>query len=477
MVARGTLRYSMGTTLSRTVRLNEEAHGVARVRLLSTTGPWRALRHRDFRLLWLGQLVSVTGSQMRVVAVAWQVYLISHDALQLGILGLSQAIALMTFSLIAGVAADAFDRRRLLTVVQAILACTSLVLALTTATRHTSLPLIYVVTFLAAAASAFDYPTRQALVSALVPRDELPGALALNALLFNVASIAGPLLGGLAIGVIDVGGTYTADVLSYLAVIAALLAMRPINGPVAPRARASVGAWRDGFAYLRARPVLLGLMALDFCAMFFGSPQGLLPIYARDILRVGAQGLGALLSAGAVGAVLSVAFAGRLSRVHRQGLGVLVGVGAWGGCIVLFGLTNGPLWPGAPWRALSWQGPLALAFVLLAGAGAADLVSMVLRNTIVQLSTPDEMRGRVGATNAIFIIGGPTLGQFESGVVARFLTPQLSALTGGLTCLLATALIAVLVPDVRRYHANPEQRAPLHERAVAHAGSPANLDA
>jgi MFS family permease len=423
---------------------------VERVRIWAREGPWRTLRYRDYRLLWLGQLVSVTGSQMRVVAIAWQVYVIGHNPLQLGLLGLSQAVAQIGFSLVAGVVADATDRRRLLVVVQSVLACGSLALALTTATGVISLPLIYTIAFLMSAASAFDYPTRAALIPALVPAAELPDALSLNALLFNLATIVGPTLGGFAIVAIHVAGTYGVDCISFLGVVAALLAMRPLAAPVGGRPRADLAALMDGFAYLRAHPVLLGLMALDFCAMFFGSPQALLPIYARDILRVGPQGLGLLVSAGAIGAVLGVGFSGRLRSVRRQGLGVLLAVACWGACIVGFGLTNGPLWPGA---RVAWQGPFWLAVALLAGAGASDLVSMVLRNTIVQLSTPDAMRGRVSATNAMFIIGGPSLGQFESGVVANLLTPQLSALTGGLACLLATALIAIAVPGIRRYHA------------------------
>jgi MFS family permease len=448
--------------------------GVGRARAWLRGGPWRALRSRDFRLLWLGQLVSVTGSQMRIVAIAWQVYLVKQDPLQLGILGLTQAVALIIFSLVAGVVADAFDRRQLLIVVNATLACGSLTLALATQFHVISLPLIYAVAFLMAAVSAFDYPARQALIPSLVTAAELPDALAINSLVFNLASIVGPTLGGLAIAIAGVTGAYGADASSFLVVTAALVAMRgvKVRGTGAKRGN-PVSAWLDGFAYLRGRPVLLGLMALDFCAMFFGSPQALLPIYARDIFHGGPAALGILSSAGAVGAVAGVFFVARLRGIRRQGLGVLLGVAAWGLCIVLFGLTNGPLWPGQPWQTLSWQGPFWLAFVFLAGAGASDLVSMVLRNVILQLSTPDEMRGRVSATNAIFIIGGPSLGQFESGVVARFLTPQLSALTGGLACLAATGLIAWRVPAVRRYHAgmygapNGAQPAPVLDEAIA----------
>lgn len=441
----------------------QRERGVQFVRTWVREGPWRSLRHRNFRLLWWGQLVSVTGSQMRTVALGWQVYLISGDALQLGILGLSQALALMSFSLIAGVASDAMDRRKLLTIAEAVLACGSATLAVSTIFHFVSLPLIYVVAFAMSAVSAFDYPARQALIPSLVPSEELPDALSVNALLFNLASIVGPALGGLAIARLGLGGTYTMDAVSFLVVVGSLLAMSPIPAPTTARPRADFQAWRAGFTYLRTRPVLLGLMALDFCAMFLGSPQALLPIYASDILRVGPQGLGALLAATAVGAVGGVFFTSQLRRISRQGLGVLLGVGAWGGCIVLFGLTNGPILPGAPWRHVAVQGPFWLAFLLLAGAGAADLVSMVLRNTILQLSTPDAVRGRVSATNAIFIIGGPALGQFESGVVASWLTPQISVLTGGLACLLATGAIAIWIPGVRRYRAGtyvPEEAPP-----------------
>lgn len=435
----------------RMARGSERAGTAGRLRAWAREGPWTTLRYRDYRLLWCGQLVSVTGSQMRVVAVAWQVYLISHSALLLGVVGLAQGLAMMAFSLVAGVVADARDRRRLLIVVQSALACGSAVLALSTITHLVSLPMIYAVVFLMSAVSAFDFPARQALIPTLVAREDLPNALSLNTLLFNLATIIGPSLGGLAIGIIGVGGTYVADMVSFLAVASALLAMRPLAVPAAGRPRAGFASLLEGFSYLRARRFLLGVMALDFCAMFFGSPAGILPIFARDILRVGPFGYGLLISAGAVGAVIAVGFSGRFRFIRRQGLGILIAVGVWGTCIVAFGLTNGPLWHGAFWRQASWQGPFWLAFTLLAGAGAGDLVSTVLRGTMVQLSTPDQMRGRVSATNAMFIIGGPALGQFESGAVAGLLTPQLSVLTGGLACLLATGIIAVTIPGVRQF--------------------------
>lgn len=440
-------------------RTGDRSGTARRLRAWAREGPWTTLRYRDYRLLWCGQLVSVTGSQMRVVAVAWQVYLISHSAVLLGVVGLAQGLAMMAFSLVAGVIADAHDRRTVLVVVNVMLACGSALLALTTITDSISLPVIYAVVFLMSAVSAFDFPARQALIPTLVTREDLPSALSLNTLLFNLATIVGPSLGGLAIGVIGVGGTYIADMVSFVGVVSALLAMRPLAAPVEGRPRAGFAALLEGFSYLRARRFLLGIMALDFCAMFFGSPAGILPIFARDILHVGPFGYGLLLSAGAVGAVIAVAFSGWLRHIRRQGLGVLLAVTVWGTCIVAFGLTNGPLWHGAFWRQTSWQGPFWLAFALLAGAGAGDLISTVLRGTIVQLSTPDHMRGRVSATNAMFIIGGPALGQFESGVVAGVLSPQLSVLTGGLACLMATGIIALSIPGVRHFRLDLGRRA------------------
>jgi MFS family permease len=187
--------------------------------------------------------------------------------------------------------------------------------------------------------------------------------------------------------------------------------------------------------FLRAHPIILAMMSLDFFATFFGSPRALLPVYAQDIYRTGAQGLGILLAAASIGAVTMTPLTGRIGRVARKGVGVVVAVLAWGVCIAMFGVAPGPLW---------------LGVVLLAGAGAADMVSVILRGQILQLTTPDELRGRISAANAMFVIGGPMLGQFESGVVAGLFTPEISVLTGGLACIVATLVIAARVPNLLR---------------------------
>ena len=396
---------------------------------------WEVLRHRDFALLFWGQLISASGTQMQVVAVSWQVLLLTHSSIALGLIGLAQGIPRLLFSLVGGVFADALDRRHLLLVVNGLLACTSVTLAVCTMAHVINVAIIYGVVLVAASVSAFEFPTRQAVIPNLVPREKLADALALNSAAFQLTVIVGAAAGGVVLAGVGVADTYWVDVASYVVVIGALLVMAVPRIPIERRARAGLGALTDGVRFLRARPVILALMSLDFCATFFGSPRALLPVYAQDIYHAGAQGLGILLAATSIGAVIMTPLAGRIGHVAHKGVGVVLAVLGWGVCIVLFGVAPGPLW---------------LGVVLLAGAGAADMISTILRSQILQLTTPDELRGRISAVNAMFVIGGPILGQFESGVVAGLLTPELSVVTGGLACIVATLAIAARVPNLLR---------------------------
>ncbi len=391
--------------------------------------------HRDFALLFWGQLVSAAGTQMQVVAVAWQVLLLTHSPVALGLIGLAQGIPRLLFSLVGGVFADVLDRRRLLLVVNGLLACTSAALALCTMAHAINVAVIYGVVLVASSVSAFEFPTRQAVIPSLVPREQLAGALALNSAAFGVTVIVGAAVGGIVLAQVGVANTYWVDVSSYAVVLVALLLMVAPRIPVEQRARAGVAALREGIHFVRAHPVILAMMSLDFVATFFGSPRALLPVYAQDVYHAGAQGLGILLAATSIGAVTVTPLAGRIGRMMRKGVGVVVAVLGWGVCIVAFGVAPGPLW---------------LGVALLAGAGAADMVSSILRGQILQLTTPDELRGRISAVNAMFVIGGPMLGQFESGVVAGLLTPELSVVTGGLACIAATLAIAARVPSLLR---------------------------
>jgi MFS family permease len=398
-------------------------------------GPWRVLRNRNYSLLFWGQLISSAGTQMQVVVVAWQVYLLTHSAIALGLIGLVQAIPRLIFSLVGGVFADVFDRRKLLIVIEIVLALTSAVLALCTVFHVINVVIIYIVVLIAASVSSFEFPTRQAMIPTLVRREEMSDALSLSMVMMQLTSIIGPTAGGFAIAWIGIANTYWFDVISYFVVIGSLLLMVVPRIPAEKRAQAGIGALVDGMKFLRAHPVILAVLSLDFFATFFGSPRSLLPVYASDIMHIGPQGLGILIAATSIGAVALAPFTGLIGRITRQGLGVVLAIIVWGLCIVAFGLSPTPLW---------------LGVLFLAGAGAADMVSMILRGLIIQLTTPDEFRGRISSVNAMFVIGGPMLGQFESGVVAGVFSPEFSVVSGGLACIFATLAIVALVPSLLR---------------------------
>lgn len=398
-------------------------------------GPWSVLRNRHYSLLFWGQLISSAGTQMQVVAVAWQVYLLTHSAVALGVIGLMQAIPRLLFSLVGGVLADVLDRRKMLMVVNLVMMCFSTTLAICTNARVINLVIIYIVILLSATVSSFDFPTRQAIIPTLVPREQLANALSLNSAMMQLTFIVGPTAGGFAIAWLGLANTYWFDVLSYLVVVGSLFLMVVPRVPVEKRAQAGFGALFAGMRFLSAHPIILAVLTLDFCANFFGSPRALLPVYAQDIMHIGPQGLGVLLAATSIGAVALAPFTGLIGRVKRQGLGVTLAIVVWGLCITAFGVFPSPLW---------------LGVLFLAGAGAADMVSMVLRGLIIQLTTPDEFRGRISSVNAMFVMGGPMLGQFESGLVGGFFTPMASVVSGGLACVVVTLLIAALVPGLAR---------------------------
>lgn len=400
-----------------------------------SSGNWRVLGNRNFALLFWGQLISLTGTQMQVVAVAWQVLLLTNNPVALGLIGLVQALPRLVFSLVGGIFADMLDRRKLLIVIEAVMALMSALLALCTIFHVVNLAIIYGVVLISASVSAFEYPTFQAIVPSLVKREQMAAALSLNTVMMQFTFIAGPTAGGFVIAWLGVANTYWFDVVSYAVVIGSLLLMAVPRVPAEKRAQGGVTALVDGMRFLWAHPIILALLSLDFCASFFGSPRALLPIYANDILHIGPQGLGILQAAAPIGAVLTAPLTGFASRVKRQGLGVALAVIFWGLCIMAFGLFPSPVW---------------LGVVFLAGAGAADMVSMILRSLVVQLITPDEFRGRISAVYAMFVIGGPMLGQFESGLVAGIFTPVLSVVSGGAACIVAALVIVALVPGLAK---------------------------
>jgi MFS family permease len=392
---------------------------------------WSVLRHRNYALLFWGQLISSTGTQMQIVAVAWQVFLLTHSAIALGLIGLFQAIPRIIFSLVGGMFADVFDRRKLLLVIQIVLAALSAVLALCTLFHVINMFIIYAVVLVAASVSAFDFPTRQAIIPNLIPRERLADAMPLYMTMIQLTGIVGATVGGFVIAWLGLANTYWIDVISYAVVIGSLLFMTVPRIPAEKRTQAGFHALIDGIRFLRTQPVILAVISLDF----FGSPMSLLPIFASNILHVDAQGLGILLAADSIGAVALTPLTGRIGRIVRQGMGIILAIIVWGICIVAFGLFPVSLW---------------LAALFLAGAGAANMVSMILRFLVIQIVTPDEFRGRISSVNAMFAFGGPLLGQLEAGLVASFTSPQISVISGGMACILATVIIVALVPNLLR---------------------------
>ena len=399
-----------------------------------------ALDHRNFRLLWLGQLISVSGTMMQTAAILWHVsLLVSPDrkGLALGLVGLVRVVPIVAFSLFSGVVADVIDRRRMMLVTQAVMGVLAAILAALAFQGLRSVWPIYVLAALTSAASAFDAPARQALIPSLVPREHLPNALSLNTIVFQAASVAGPSLAGLVIGVGGVAWAYAINALSFVAVIVGVLLMRGVqSASTSESAEISFAAAKEGIRFVFASPMIRSTMLLDFFATFFASATALLPIFAQDVLRVGAHGYGLLYAAPSAGAlVASLAMVKAVDRIGHRGRTLLWAVAGYGAATVVFGVSRS-FW---------------LTFACLAASGAADTVSTVLRNVIRQLETPDHLRGRMVGVNMVFFMGGPQLGELEAGMVANWCGAVASVVTGGIGSLVATAWVAGTTPALRRY--------------------------
>src|SRR5262245_1924031 len=402
-----------------------------------------ALQHRNFRLIWIGLLVSFSGSMMQNAALLWHVSLLvapDRKGLALGLVGLVRVVPVIVFSLISGVVADAWDRRRLMVFTQSAAAAVSIVLALLAFSRLTTPWPVYALAALGSAVGAFDLPARQALVPMLVPREHLPNAITLNTIMFQTASVVGPALGGVLIASASVGWAYFANAFSFAFVIVALLMMRDV--PAVERSSSeskddvSLHAALEGLRFVFRSPLIRSTMLLDFFATFFSSATALLPIFAQDILQVGAQGYGWLYAAPAAGAMVTSGLMVPLTdRIERRGPVLLWAVTGYGLATVLFGLSRS-FW---------------LTFFCLAMTGATDTVSMIIRNIVRQFETPDRLRGRMIGVNMVFFQGGPQLGELEAGAVANWFGAAFSVVSGGIGCLVATGWVAAATPALRHY--------------------------
>ena len=400
---------------------------------------------------------------MQVVALNWHVYLLTGSPLALGLVGLTRVVPVIVFSLWGGIVADRFDRRRVMLISQTAMTVFSALLALLTFRGHASLAVLYMLNAATGAASAFDNPARQSLVPRLVPPKDLASALALNLVMFHAAFIGGPGLAGLLLagggaaipgaGARGVAGAhagslpviatiYAVNTVSFLAVIAALLLMRTSTAPEpgALTDERPLESLKAGLRFVFTTPIMVWTMGLDFVATFFAGSLSLLPIFADQVLHVGAAGYGWLVAAPALGALLGSIYTSVVHLPRRQGRVLLWAIVAYGVFTVAYGL--GPTY---------W-----IVFFALAGTGLADLVSTVIRQTLRQLLTPDALRGRMTSVNMIFFMGGPQLGEMEAGLVASLFVSaafgaRVSVVSGGILTLMAAAVVAWRSRLVRSY--------------------------
>lgn len=396
-----------------------------------------ALHDRQFRLLWLSQLVSIAGLQMQFAAILWHVNELSGQPIALGAVGLARLFPVLALSLFTGALADVVNRRRLMLVTQTVLALLAGLLGWLTLTGRDSVWAIYAISAASAAVGSFDLPAQQSLVPNLVPREHLTNAFSLTTIAAQFGAVVGPAIGGLVLAGPGIARVYEISAVSLAVVPVALILMGPVEQDSDRSVDAGVNTraiWQ-GLRFIGRQPIILSSMLLDFFATFFSSATALLPIFAKDILDVGPVGYGWLVSAQAVGAGSMGLVLSFLGQVKRQGRVLLVAVGVFGLATVAFGLSRS-FW---------------LTFAALAVSGGADNVSTVIRNTVRQIQTPDFLRGRVISVSQIFFLGGPQLGELEAGLVAQILGAPFAVITGGLGCLLAGAWVARRWPQLRRY--------------------------
>jgi len=398
-----------------------------------------ALRHKRYLYLWLGLLISNAGSQMQISALFWHIRILTGQPqpLALGGIGLARILPVLIFSFLGGPVADTLNRRRILFVTQSAMTLVAMVLAFLTFTGHITIWYIYLLTAVQATAVAFDGPARQAMIPNIVPVEDLQSAFSMSSIAVNAGSIIGPALTGIVIVALGQGYTYFFNAVSFLAVIIALV----IIGPVLQDSKKSgihLKAAIDGVRFIISKPIILSSMLMDFVATFFASANTMMPIVAKDILKVGEIGYGWLSSAQAIGSVAAGVVVSQVQNLRKQGLVFLIAVVIFGATTVLFGATSA----------------FAIAMLALILMGAADAVSTIIRNTIRQLNTPDHIRGRMTAINQIFFQGGPQLGEVESGIVASLFGVPAAIISGGLGCIVGAVLIVLKWPQLRTYYGN-----------------------
>ena len=395
--------------------------------------PYAALRFRDFRLLLTGSFISSFGGQMLSFAISWELWLRTHSAFALGLVGLVQVIPVILFSLPAGHVADQFNRKRILYCTQSVMVACALALGLLSYVQG-PLWLIYGCLLAIGIARAFNGPASSTLLPQTVPETAYTSAVTWSSSTWQFASIAGPAAAGLLVAALDqVTLLYFLDALAVLTFLVLLGFMKGRPVTLAPKT-ATLASLREGVQFIRNTKVLLAAITLDMFAVLFGGAVALLPVYATDILQVGAEGLGVMRTAPSVGALLMAFSLAHLPPLRQAGKALLWAVAGFGVATIVFGVSES----------------FVLSVAMLALLGAMDSISVVIRSTLMLTKVPDEMRGRASAVNGIFISTSNELGGFESGAVAALWGPVFAVVSGGIGTILVVLLVARLWPEMRQ---------------------------
>lgn len=394
---------------------------------------YASLRLSDYRLLLLGGLLAHIGLEMQAVAVGYELYLRTKSPWLLGLTGLAQFLPVLFLALPAGQAADRFSRKFLVQGAQFCIAISSLALAVLSWTQG-SVDLIFALLVLVGIARAFNAPARTALLPQVVPLELLPNAVAWNTTGWQVASISGPALGGLVLGYMPAWVVYLVSAGCALICVLLLSPIRPVRSHSRPVTARSLEALLAGIRFVGRTELLLAAITLDLFAVLLGGAIALLPLFAEDILKVGAVGLGWLRAAPALGALGMAIVLAHRRPFERPGQALLWAVAGFGMATIGFGISNN----------------FTLSFILLMLTGALDNISVVIRHTLMQVLTPDEMRGRVAAVNTVFISSSNELGAFESGATAAYFGPVWSVIGGGIGTILIVILVAMRWPSLVR---------------------------
>jgi MFS family permease len=384
-----------------------------------------------FQRFWCTRILSSLSFQMLAVAMGWHIYALTHSAFALGLVGLAQFLPMFLLTLVVGHFADRYDRRRIAAICQSLESVAALLFAWGTFGGWISAPVIYVLAACVGAARAFESPAVASLLPGVVPRGQLPKATAWATSANQTAQIAGPALGGLLYG-IGPGAAYLACTLSFTAAATAVWGI-PLRAKPASRAPVTLESVFSGIAFIRKQPVILGALSLDLFAVLFGGATALLPVFARDVLHTGPLGLGLLRSGTAIGALAGTIWLAHFPLRNRPGAAMFGGVIAFGVATLVFGMSH----------------QFIVSLLALMALGASDTISVVVRLSLVQLRTPDEMLGRVSAVNSLFIGTSNQLGEFESGITAGWWGARTAVLVGGIATITVALLWMKLFPELR----------------------------